>query len=141
MRIALASRVFIDTNVIVYADDADAGDKRTLARRVIAEALDSGTGVISTQVLQEFFVVSTRRLGVAAEHVRDKIDHLHRFDVVQIGSDHIYAAIDIHRLNGTSFWDALILAAARAANCSTLYTEDLNHGQTISGVRIVSPFA
>ena len=136
----MAERAFIDTNVLVYADDADALHKQAKARAVIRDALNGQRGVLSTQVLQEFFVLSTKRLGVTAEHARHKIDHLHQFDVVQVSSDHIYDAIDIHRLNSLSFLDALIVSVARAAGCATLFTEDLNHGQTIAGVHVVNPF-
>ena len=136
----MADRVFIDTNVLVYADDLDAGDKRTRAQAVLAELIGESRAVISTQVIQEFFVTSTRKLGVPAEIARKKVELLMRLDVVLVRPELIIAAIDLHRLHGLSFWDALILRAAAAPGCARLLSEDLNHGQVVDGVRIENPF-
>jgi predicted nucleic acid-binding protein len=136
----VTGRVFIDTNVLVYADDLDAGPKNALARTLVADALLQGTGVLSTQVLQEFFAVATRKLGVAAEVARRKVELLAHLEVVRIDVDAILAAIDLHRLHPLSFWDALILQAAASAGCSRLFSEDLQHGRTLAGVRIENPF-
>jgi predicted nucleic acid-binding protein len=134
-------RVFIDTNLLVYADDLDAGEKTVRARQLVGEALRAQTGVLSTQVLQEFFVVTTRKLGVAPEIARRKVELLATMDVVSVQIPHILHAIDLHRLHSLSFWDALILACAAAAGCPRLWSEDLQHGAVISGVRIENPFA
>ena len=135
------TRDFIDTNVLVYAEDLDAGEKREVAQALVADLVSSGRGVVSTQVLQEYFVAS-RKLGVAAEHARQKVDlfakHLH---VVLIDPALVLAAIDLHRLHAISLWDALIVRAAAAAGCARLVSEDLQHGQAIGGVRVVNPFA
>lgn len=136
----MTGRVFIDTNVLVYADDLDAGPKNTLARTLVAEALLQGTGVLSTQVLQEFFAVATRKLGVAAEVARRKVELLAHLEVVRIDVDAILAAIDLHRLHPLSFWDALIIQSAASAGCSRLLSEDLQHGRTLAGVKIENPF-
>jgi len=134
-------RSFIDTNVLIYADDADAGPKRDTALRLLDEHIRSGMGVFSTQVLQEFFVIATRKLGIPAATARRKIELLGTQDVVPIDLEMILAAIDLHRLHALSFWDALILRAAKAGGCTRLLTEDLQHGQIIGGVRIENPFA
>ena len=136
----MTGRVFIDTNVLVYADDLDAGAKNTLAKSLVAEALRQGTGVLSTQVLQEFFAVTTRKLGVAAEVARRKVELLAHLEVVRIDVDAILSAIDLHRLHTMSFWDALIIQAAASAGCSRVISEDLQHGRTVSGVKIENPF-
>jgi predicted nucleic acid-binding protein len=133
-------RRFLDTNVLVYADDLDAGTKRERARNLLDDALASGEGVVSTQVLQEFFVISTRKLGVEPALARRKVELLARMDLVRIDLDLILAAIDLSRLHSLSFWDALILRAASAAGCGRLLSEDLQHGQVIDGVRIENPF-
>ncbi len=133
-------RVFIDTNVLVYADDLDAGIKNGVARRVLREVLAAGNGVVSTQILQEFFVIATRKLGVDPEIARRKVELLSALDVVRIEVDEILAAIDLHRLHTISFWDALIVRCAAAAGCARLLSEDLQHGRTIAGVKIQNPF-
>ncbi|MBW3672285.1 MAG: PIN domain-containing protein [Acidobacteria bacterium] len=133
-------RRFLDTNVLLYADDLDAGDKQHRAQTVLRETLSSGEGVISTQVLQEFFVISTRKLGVEAATARRKIELLGKMDVVRIDLGLILSAIDLHRLHSFSFWDALIVRSAALAGCSILLSEDLQHGQMIDGVRIENPF-
>ena len=137
----MSERIFLDTNILVYADDLDAGSKNTIARGVIESAFTNGNGVLSTQVLQEFFVVATRKLGVDAAVARRKIELLSTLDVVLIDVDQILAAIDLHRLNTISFWDALIISCAKTAGCARVLTEDLHDGQVISGVRITNPFA
>lgn len=133
-------RRFLDTNVLVYADDLEAGAKRDRARDLLDEALSSGEGVVSTQVLQEFFVIATGKLGVEVAIARRKVELLAAMDVVGIDLDLILAAIDLRRLHSISFWDALILRAAAIAGCSLLLTEDLQHGQVVDGVRIENPF-
>lgn len=136
----MAERVFIDTNVIVYADDLDAGAKRERAREILQQVLIDGNGVVSTQVLQEFFVAATRKLGVAAEIARRKVELLARLDVVTIEPSLILDAIDLHRLHPISFWDALIVQSAVASGCRRLLTEDLQSGRNIGGVQIENPF-
>lgn len=133
-------RRFLDTNVLVYADDLDAGKKRQRAQEILRSALTQGDGVLSTQVLQEFFSVSTRKLGVAPSDARRKIEILGRLDIVQIDLNLILGAIDLTRLHSFSFWDGLIVRAAATAGCGVLMTEDLQHGQVVDGVRIENPF-
>ena len=136
----MSSRCFFDTNVLVYADDLDAGEKTAVAQDLLQRALTEGNGVISTQVLQEFFVVTTRKLGVPAAVARRKVELLSRLDAVSIRVDLILSAIDLHRLHQISFWDALIVKCAAAAGCERLITEDLQDGQVLDGVRIENPF-
>lgn len=136
----MSGRFFLDTNILVYADDLDAGEKRERARRILREALSSHAGVVSTQVLQEFFVIATRKLGVDAAIARRKVELLSRLDLVLVRLDLILGAIDLHRLHQLSFWDALVVKCASAAGCSRLIAEDLQHGQVLDGVRIEDPF-
>jgi predicted nucleic acid-binding protein len=135
------ARAFLDTNVLVYADDADAGAKRAKAQALILGALTNGDAVISTQVLQEYFAVTTRKLSVAAEAAQKKVELLTALVAVTIDADHIIEGIKLHRLYSLSFWDALIVHAARRAGCDRLMTEDLQSGQRIEGIEIVNPFA
>lgn len=133
-------RRFLDTNVVVYADDLDAGEKRTKAQEILKDALASGEGVVSTQVLQEFFVIVTGKLGVDPALARRKVELLAEMDLVGIDLDLLLDAIDLSRLHAFSLWDALIVRAAAAAGCGVLLTEDLQHGQVVYGVRIENPF-
>lgn len=136
----MSERAFLDTNILVYADDLDAGMKRDLARELLRDALVGRWGVLSMQVLQEFFVIATRKLDVEAALARRKVELLARFELVIVRLDLVLSAIDLHRLHQISFWDALIVKCAAAAGCRRLLTEDLHHGQVIDGVRIENPF-
>ena len=133
-------RRFLDTNVLIYADDLDAGVKRETARGILEESLSSGDGVLSTQVLQEFYVISIGKLGVEPALARRKMELLAQMDLVHIDLELILAAVDLHRLHSFSFWDALIVRAAAVAGCGVLLTEDLQHDRVVAGVRIENPF-
>ena len=136
----MSERAFIDTNILLYADDLDAGDKRTRAQEILKETIGESRAVVSTQVLQEFFVNATRKLGVPPEIARKKVELLQRLDVIVIRPELILSAIDLHRLHSFSFWDALVLRAAAAGGCGVVLSEDMNHGQVIDGVRVENPF-
>ena len=133
-------KIFLDTNVLVYAQDRDAPHKRQRSRELIAEVVASGTGVISTQVLQEFYVTATRKMGVAPLAAKSVVQSFRIFEIVQLSPDLIEQAIDRSVLSQLSFWDALIVAASAASGCTTIYSEDLNAGQVIDGVKIANPF-
>ncbi len=133
-------RSFLDTNVLVYTDDSDAVEKQTTALDLVESASTGGWGVLSTQVLQEYFAVATRKLGVPAEVARAKVEIFGRLDVATTDMPAILGGIDIHRLHGVNFWDGLIIHTARAAGCRILYTEDLQHGRLFDGLEVVSPF-
>lgn len=136
----MSDRSFFDTNVLVYADDKATLAKQRRAIELVAEHRRAGTGVLSSQVLQEYFVTVTRKLHVEAKIARRKVELLAEFDLVVPGLDDILAAIDLHRLHGFSFWDALVLRAAKESACTILYSEDLQPGRVIDGVQIVNPF-
>lgn len=133
-------RTFLDTNVLLYAEDSKEPRKRQLAVTLILEHRRQRTGVVSLQVLQEFFVNATQRLRVDPGVARYKVEFHARFHVVEPKAADVLAAIDFHRLHGTSYWDALILICAKQSGCRVLLTEDMQHGQVIDGVRIVNPF-
>jgi predicted nucleic acid-binding protein len=136
----MSARRFFDTNVLVYADDKAAPAKQRRALELVADHRRSRTGVVSLQVLQEYFVTVTRKLGVDARVVRRKVELLAEFDVAAPDVTDILAAIDLHRLHGFSFWDALILRAAKQAGCSVLLSEDFQDAREIDGVRVLNPF-
>jgi predicted nucleic acid-binding protein len=136
----MSGRVFLDTNVLVYADDADAGKKRTRAQAVLTDAFSAATGVVSTQVLQEYFAVATRKLGVAAEVAQHRVELYAQLAVVIVSVEHIVAAIKLHRLSSIAFWDALVVRAAASAGCARVLSEDMQDGASLDGVRIENPF-
>ena len=136
----MSARSFFDTNVLVYADDKAAPAKQRRALDLVAGHRRAGTGVVSLQVLQEYFVTVTRKLQVDARIARRKVELLAEFDVAAPELADILAAIDLHRLHAFSFWDALVLRSAKQAGCSVLLTEDFQHGQELEGLRIVNPF-
>lgn len=136
----MSTLVFFDTNVIVYADDAASPAKQERAITLFAKHLREGTAVVSLQVLQEYFVAATRKLKLSPEMAQRKVEILARARVVRFGSIDVIAAIELHRLAQISFWDALIVHAARSAGASILYSEDLQSDAVLSGVRVVNPF-
>jgi predicted nucleic acid-binding protein len=136
----MPDRSFIDTNVLVYTDDAEAPSKRDRALGLYGDLRHSRRGVLSTQVLQEYFVSATRKLGVPVDLARRKTELFGRLDVVALGVADVLGAIDLHRLHRLAFWDALILRAALASGCRRLYSEDLQEGWRIDGLVVVNPF-
>lgn len=136
----MRERSFIDTNILVYTDDAGSPEKSRQAVNLVEDAVRTNQGVISTQVLQEYFSAATRKLGVDIVTAKRRTQFFFRMNVVQITPDDILASIDLLQLHNLSFWDSLILHAARQASCSVLLSEDMNHGQVIEGIRIFNPF-
>ena len=134
------ARSFFDTNILVYADDQRAGAKQNRALDLVDRHRRDGTGVVSLQVLQEYFVTVTQKLKVDSTVARRKVEILSEFDVVAPEVADILAAIDLHRLHGFSFWDALVVRAAKQAGCRVLLSEDFQDGREIDGVRILNPF-
>jgi predicted nucleic acid-binding protein len=136
----MSVRSFFDTNVLIYADDKGTPAKQKLAVELVSEHRRCRTGVISLQVLQEYFVTVTRKLHVDVRIARRKVELLAEFDVASPDVADALAAIDLHRLHGISFWDALIVRSAKQAGCSLLFSEDMQAAREIDGVRITNPF-
>jgi predicted nucleic acid-binding protein len=133
------SKVFVDTNLLVYSLDQSDLTKRNKCRELIKELAREKTGVISTQVLQEFYVATTGKLGADPLIIKDILRVLERFETVVVTPLLIREAVDCSVINRISFWDALIIVAAESAHCEILWTEDLNDGQVIRGVQIANP--
>src|SRR5215471_19266093 len=121
----MSARSFFDSNVLVYTDDKASPAKQRRALDLVAEHRRTGTGVVSLQVLQEYFVAVTRKLHIDVRTARRKVELLAEFDVAAPVVTDILAAIDLHRLHGINFWDALILRSAKQAGCRILFTEDM----------------
>jgi predicted nucleic acid-binding protein len=133
-------RTFFDTNVLIYTDDLSNFVKQKRALEVLNQHKLAKTGVLSLQVLQEYFVTVTRKYGVDPGVARRKIELFATFDVVEPALSDVLAAVDLHRLRHLSYWDALIVHTAKQAGCLVVLSEDMQHGQVIDGVRIVNPF-
>ncbi|MGA9498450.1 MAG: PIN domain-containing protein [Terriglobales bacterium] len=136
----MSVRSFFDTNVLLYADDEFVPDKQRCSRDLVAQHRRDRTGVVSLQVLQEYFVNVTRKLHVDILIARRKVEILSEFDVAAPEVGDILAAIDLQRLHGFSFWDALILRSAQQSGCRVLLTEDFQEGREIDGIQVVNPF-
>jgi len=134
------SKVFVDTNILVYSMDKNDPEKMIRSRNLLKELKDPLYGVISTQVLQEFYVASIKKLKAEPLLVKSILKTFENFEIVTISPEIINDGIDCSILNQISFWDALIVVAAGHAKCDRLWTEDLNHGQVIRGVKIINPF-
>ncbi len=133
------SKVFIDTNLLVYSMDAFDPVKQDASRLLLRSAAQDYQGVISTQVMQELYVATTRKLGADPLVIKDVLHSFQHFEVVTITPNIIDSAIECSIISRIPFWDALIVVAAEAAHCPLLWTEDLNDGQIIRGVRIENP--
>lgn len=134
------SKVFIDTNILVYSCDEYAREKREHCRNLLRSLKNGDVGVISTQVLQEFYVISLKKLGIDPIYAKAIMHSFRNYEVVTVDPDLIEEAVDCSLLNRISFWDALIVVSAEKAHCERLLTEDLSHGQIIRGVRVENPF-
>lgn len=136
----MSDRSFFDTNVLVHTDDKATPSKQRRALELGAAHRRTKTGVVSLQVLQEYFVAVTRKLHVDAAVARRKVELIGEFDVFSPELDDVLAAIDLHRLHGISFWDALVVRSAKEAGCSVLLSEDFQRGREIEGIKITTPF-
>jgi predicted nucleic acid-binding protein len=135
------AKVFVDSNIIVYTLDDGEPAKRDRCTYLMASLGTDPRGVVSTQVLQEVYSTATRKLGAPPLAAKSVLESLELLEVVTVTTPLIYKAVDCSILNTLSIWDSLILAAAASANCEVLWTEDLNPGQTVLGVRIENPLA
>ncbi|OBK21237.1 twitching motility protein PilT [Mycobacterium asiaticum] len=134
---------FVDTNILLYAYDVGAGEKHDRASALIDRLWREHRGAISVQVLQEFYVNVTRKAAktIAPEDAVDRLKSLVRWRVHSPLPDDVIAAAALSSRHQLSFWDAMIVRSAAELRCDTLWTEDLNHGQVIDGVRLTNPFA
>ena len=132
---------FVDTNVLLYADDEAAEPvKQEKAQLLLKRLARERSATISLQVLQEYFAVATRKLKMDTFAARRRVEVYAALDVVHLDSDDLLGAIDLHRLHGFSIWDALIVRAALISGCRRLYTEDLQAGFRIEQLEVVNPF-
>lgn len=137
----MKERSFLDTNILIYTDDAADPRKQAIALQLLEAGWNSQNAVISTQVLQEYFSAATKKIGIPVTDARRKVELLGRLDVVSITHSDILQSIDLHRLHALSFWDALIVQMAQQSGCRVLYSEDMHNGLQLGELKIINPFA
>ena len=138
----MKDRVFVDTNILIYAHDLEAGFKHDIAASILEDIWESETGVISTQVLQEFYVNVTRKIPrpILPPQARGIIENYLSWRVELNAPDSVLLASEIEERHLLSFWESLIVASAYRAKVERILTEDLTHGQIIEGIMIHNPF-
>lgn len=138
-----ADSVFVDTNILVYAHDVEAGDKHRGAAEIVADLWTTRRGLLSVQVLQEFYVNITRKIPtpVPAATAREIVRNYTLWRTEWIAPVDVPRASEIEEQNRISFWDALIVTAAIKGGATRILSEDFSPGQRISGVLIENPFA
>jgi predicted nucleic acid-binding protein len=140
----MRGKVFLDTNIFVYSIDASHGEskRQNIARQLVKEHIKKESGVISIQVLQEFYQVSTQKIEVPLS-TEDALEYLHYMAILETvlpDFNMVVAAIHLHKKHSLSFWDALILQAAKTAGCFQLLSEDLQHGFRLDDLTVKNPF-
>lgn len=136
-------KAFFDTNILIYMylqDSAEQHFKACIARKLFSDCFTAERGLLSTQVIQEFYAVGTRKLGMTRQRAYSDVVRFLKLPLVIVGPEHIAGAIDNEAKYQVSFWDGLIVAAAEAGGAEVLYTEDLSDGQMYGGVKAVNPF-
>lgn len=134
------NKIFIDTNIIVYANDARDSEKQAKAVEIVTENMKLGTGVISTQVLQEYAHVALNKLSQRQDVILRQLLLLEELEVIQQSPPLIRRSVEIKTTYQISFWDACIISAAEHAKCNIILSEDLNNGQFYSGMALENPF-
>ena len=138
----MKDRIFLDTNIIVYAHDRSSGDKHAVAREIMDYLWESRRGVISVQVLQEFYVCITNKIlkPLSLKNAKLILEYLSTWDVVANDKYLTLKAIDIQERYRFSFWDSLIIQAAIQGQTRILFSEDLPDGQAVMDMKILNPF-
>jgi predicted nucleic acid-binding protein len=136
-------KVFLDTNILVYAHDLDAGKKHTVAVKIVKDMWENRTGVLSTQVLQEFYINVTGKIKspISSFEAREIIKTYACWEIRENTSMSVIRASEIEEKYHISFWDALVVFAAYEGKVDKILTEDLNSGQIIEGILIANPFS
>jgi len=135
-------RTFVDTNILVYAHDSSAGRKHERANRIILDLWETRLGILSIQVLQEFFVITTGKISrpLSPDEAEEIIVHLLKWEIIVNDGRAILSAIGLQRRYKYPFWDSLIIQAAITGQASVLLSENFQSGQRIERVRVVNPF-
>ena len=138
----MSGKAFVDTNVLVYAHDNSAGPKHSDAQRLLEELWNSGAGILSAQVLQEFCINVRRKAEhpLSTSEVRQTIEDYLSWEIVVNDGASVLEALEMEQRFQISFWDALIIQAAESAGAEVLYSEDLSTGRKYGSVQVRNPF-
>jgi len=134
------NREFVDTNILVYAQDSSAGQKYTRSSELLHRLVAEGSGALSTQVLIEYYSTAIRKLKVTSGEAAESMEVFAGWTVHQPNHSFVMRAIKLHQRHKTSWWDALILTSALDLDCSVLWTEDLSHNQRFGSLTVKNPF-
>lgn len=135
------SRVFLDTNILVYCFDLRDPQKQAKAHELVRSIIRRQEGVISTQVLQEFAYVAQAKLRHSIDQVLQEMTVLESFEMVQVTPKIIRQGVELLQQHKIHFWDAIVLASARESKCDTLYSEDFQNGGIYDNLLVVNPLA
>ena len=136
----IVNKIFIDTNILVYALDNRDNDKMNKARNILRKVIYENKPVISTQVINEFYVAATRKLNIDKTLIKTIVHNFKNMEIITSDLQLTENAINISIESQISFWDSLIIATAEKANCKLIISEDLNSGQTYQGISLINPF-
>ncbi|HUO35986.1 MAG TPA: PIN domain-containing protein [Candidatus Acidoferrum sp.] len=138
----MSGRTFVDTNVLIYAHDSEAGAKREIAREIIGDLWDERSGLLSVQVLQEFYVNATRKIAVPLSTASARaVVAAYKTWCIPPAIEDVADAFRAEDEARIGFWDALVIASATRSGAARILSEDLNAGQSIRGIKIENPFA
>ena len=137
----MSDKCFVDSNILLYAHDSSTGTKHGLAKTLVEKLWQSGTGVVSTQVLQEVCVNLRKKAGnpLTIDEVRRVLQDYFAWEVVTNTRETILQALEVELRYKVSFWEAMVLQAAETSGCSILYSEDFNDQQDFGSVQVVNP--
>lgn len=135
-------KTFVDTNIVVYGHDRSSGEKYKISRDILRELWKKRNGILSTQVLQEFFYIATKKISdpLSLSKAEESIKHLLAWKIVVNDGLNILQAIEIYKKYKYSFWDSLIIQSAISGKAEILLSEDLRSGHIIDSVKIINPF-
>lgn len=139
----MKDKVFLDTNILVYAYDRHDPRKQGIAQSLLIDGMENESAALSVQVLGEFFSVVTRRIKqpMTSDEAEEAIKLFSNLLIQSIDLAMVQRAIDTHNNYQISYWDALIISAAERARCKKILSEDLNDGQLYHGISIANPFS
>lgn len=139
---SMIDKVFLDTNILVYCFDGTVPHKKQVAVDLVSELWGTGRGILSLQILKEFFVTVTQKLSVKIDYAdaRRAVEDFLTWDITQEDRKSMILAMDVARRYQLSFWDANVIVSALLSDCRLCYSEDLNSGQVFDGLKIVNPF-
>ena len=139
----MADKTFVDTNILVYAHDAEAGNKQTRAAKLIENLWSHHAGVISLQVLEELYVTLTQKIAksLSTKLALDLVRQYGTWQIAEMDVEGLLAAVHLQQKYKFSFWDSLIIQAALLSDCRLLLSEDMSHNQRVEGLLIQNPFA